>query len=160
VGLLDGDLQNDPADLVKVFDELKRTGVDLICGFRANRQDAWSKRAMGRVANAIRSRFLDDGVRDTGCTLKVMRRECVGALIPFKGMHRFIPALVKGAGFRIAEMPVNHRSRRFGVSKYGFTNRVFRATADMFGVRWLLARRFGGLAARNEPESGSGLKLP
>ncbi len=160
VGLLDGDLQNDPADLVKLFDELKHGDVDLICGFRTNRQDTWGKRAMGRVANAIRSRFLGDGVRDTGCTLKVMRRECIAALIPFKGMHRFIPALVKGAGFKVAEMPVSHRARRFGVSKYGLANRVFRATADMFGVRWLLARRFGEGTARNEPESGSGLKLP
>jgi dolichol-phosphate mannosyltransferase len=160
VGLLDGDLQNDPADLVKLLGELKRGDVDLICGFRTNRQDTWGKRAMGRVANAIRSRFLGDGVRDTGCTLKVMRRDCVGALVPFKGMHRFIPALVKGAGFKVAELPVSHRARRFGVSKYGLANRVFRATADMFGVRWLLARRFGEGAARNEPESGSGLKLP
>ena len=115
---------------------------------------------MGRAANVVRSRFLGDGVRDTGCTLKVMRRECVAALIPFKGMHRFIPALVKGAGFKIAERPVTHRARRFGVSKYGLANRAFRATADMFGVRWLLARRFGPLETRNKPERGSGLKLP
>jgi len=160
VGLLDGDLQNDPADLVRMIDELKRSDVDLICGFRANRQDPWTKRAMGRVANAVRSRFIGDGVRDAGCTLKVMRRECVAALIPFKGMHRFIPALVKGAGFKIVEMPVNHRPRRFGVSKYGLGNRVFRATADMFGVRWFLGRRFGDAETRNEPGRGSGLNLP
>ncbi len=160
IGLLDGDLQNDPADLVRLFDELARSGADLICGFRADRQDTWSKRVMGRVANAVRSRFLGDGVRDTGCTLKVMRRECAAALIPFKGMHRFIPALVKGAGFKVAEMPVGHRARRFGESKYGLGNRVFRATADMFGVRWLLSRRFGDVAERKETERGSGLKLP
>jgi dolichol-phosphate mannosyltransferase len=151
VGLLDGDLQNDPVDLVRLFAELKRSGIDLIGGFRANRQDSWSKRTMGRIANAIRSRFIGDGVRDTGCTLKVMRRECLAALIPFKGMHRFIPALVKGAGFRIAEMPVSHRPRRFGVSKYGLVNRVFRATADMFGVRWFLARRFNVREMENQP---------
>jgi len=68
-------------------------------------------------------------------------RECVSALIPFKGMHRFIPALVKGAGYRLVEIPVNHRPRRFGQSKYGLGNRAFRATVDMFGVRWLLSRR-------------------
>lgn len=142
VGLLDGDLQNNPADLIKLLDELPGLGVDLVCGYRIDRQDRWSKRATARVANAVRRRFVGDGVRDTGCTLKVMRRDCVDALIPFKGMHRFIPALVKGAGFTLAEWPVTHRARRFGVSKYGFANRAFRATADMFGVRWFLARRF------------------
>lgn len=141
VGLLDGDLQNDPADLVKLLAELERSGVDLMCGYRANRQDTLSKRLTSKVANAVRSRFTGDGVRDTGCTLKVMKRACVEALFPFKGMHRFIPALVKGAGFSIAEMPVHHRARIHGVSKYGFANRAFRATADMFGVRWLLSRR-------------------
>jgi hypothetical protein len=70
-----------------------------------------------------------------------MRRDCVNALFPFKGMHRFIPALVKAAGYRLVEVPVNHRSRRFGQSKYGLGNRALRATIDMFGVRWLLSRR-------------------
>ncbi|MBS0656979.1 MAG: glycosyltransferase family 2 protein [Verrucomicrobia bacterium] len=141
VGLLDGDLQNDPADLVKLLTELERSGVDLMCGYRANRQDTLSKRLTSKVANFVRSRFAGDGVRDTGCTLKVMKRACVEALFPFKGMHRFIPALVKGAGFTLAEMPVHHRARIHGVSKYGFANRAFRATADMFGVKWLLSRR-------------------
>lgn len=142
VGLLDGDLQNDPSDLLPLLDELKRSGVDLVCGYRISRQDRWSKRVTAAIANAVRGWFVGDGVRDTGCTIKVMRRECVAALIPFKGMHRFIPALVKGAGFTLAERPVKHRARRFGVSKYGLANRVFRATADMFGIRWFLARRF------------------
>jgi hypothetical protein len=99
------------------------------------------KRLTSRIANFVRSRYTKDGVRDTGCTLKAMRHECVGALIPFKGMHRFIPALVKGAGYRLVEIPVNHRPRRFGQTKYGFGTRAIRATADMFGVRWLLSRR-------------------
>ena len=142
IGLLDGDLQNDPVDLVRLLEELGRSGVDLGCGYRVHRQDRWSKRVTARIANAVRRWFVGDGVRDTGCTLKIMRRECVAALIPFKGMHRFIPALVKGAGFTLVELPVNHRARRFGVSKYGLANRVFRATADMFGICWFLARRF------------------
>ena len=99
------------------------------------------KRITSRVANFVRSRFTRDGVRDTGCTLKAMKRECVDALFPFKGMHRFIPALVKGDGYRLVEVPVNHRPRKFGVSKYGLGNRALRATTDMFGVRWLLSRR-------------------
>ena len=139
--LIDGDLQNDPADIPRLLAEISR-GADLVCGYRAQRKDTLLKRITSRVANFVRSRFTRDGVRDTGCTLKAMRRDCLGALVPFKGMHRFIPALVKGAGYRLVEVPVNHRPRRFGQSKYGLGNRALRATVDMFGVRWLLSRRF------------------
>jgi dolichol-phosphate mannosyltransferase len=138
--LIDGDLQNDPADIPRLLAEIGR-GADVVCGYRMKRKDTVLKRLTSRIANAVRSRFTKDGVRDTGCTLKAMRRECVSTLIPFKGMHRFIPALIKGAGYRLVEIPVNHRPRRFGRSKYGLGNRALRATIDMFGVRWLLARR-------------------
>ena len=137
--LIDGDLQNDPADIPHLLAEISR-GADLVCGYRARRRDTMVKRITSRVANSVRSRFTRDGVRDTGCTLKAMRRDCIEALVPFKGMHRFIPALVKGAGYRLVEIPVNHRPRRFGQSKYGLGNRAVRATIDMFGVRWLLSR--------------------
>ncbi len=140
VVIIDGDLQNDPADIPKLLAEIAR-GADLVCGYRVRRQDTLVKRATSRIANAVRSRYTKDGVRDTGCTLKAMRRECVSTLLPFKGMHRFIPALVKAAGYRLVEVPVNHRPRRFGQSKYGLGNRALRATIDMFGVRWLLSRR-------------------
>ena len=138
--LIDGDLQNDPADIPRLLGEIAR-GADLVCGYRAQRRDTLVKRLTSWIANTVRSRFTKDGVRDTGCTLKAMRRECVSALVPFKGMHRFIPALVKGAGYQLVEIPVNHRPRRFGQSKYGLGNRALRATIDMFGVRWLLSRR-------------------
>jgi dolichol-phosphate mannosyltransferase len=138
--LIDGDLQNDPADIPKLLAEIDR-GADLVCGYRAQRKDNWMKRITSRIANFVRSRFARDYVRDTGCTLKAMRRECITALIPFKGMHRFIPALIRGAGYSLVEVPVNHRPRRFGQSKYGLGNRAIRATVDMFGVRWLLSRR-------------------
>ena len=140
VVIIDGDLQNDPADIPRLLAEIAR-GADLVCGYRVKRQDTAVKRLTSRIANAVRSRYTKDGVRDTGCTLKAMRRECVSTLFPFKGMHRFIPALVKGAGYRLVEIPVNHRPRRFGQSKYGLGNRAVRATIDMFGVRWLLSRR-------------------
>jgi hypothetical protein len=94
-------------------------------------------------------------VRDTGCTLKAMRRECVITLVPFKGMHRFIPALIKNAGYVLVEIPVNHRPRRFGQTKYGLGNRAVRATVDMFGVRWLLSRRLH-YKVRDESEATSG----
>jgi dolichol-phosphate mannosyltransferase len=138
--LLDGDLQNDPADIPRLLDEISR-GADLVCGYRAERKDTLVKRLTSRIANFVRSRFTKDYVRDTGCTLKAMRRECIATLVPFKGMHRFIPALVQGAGYRLVEVPVHHRPRRFGQSKYGLGNRAVRATIDMFGVRWLLSRR-------------------
>jgi glycosyltransferase involved in cell wall biosynthesis len=137
--MLDGDLQNDPADIPRLIDEIDR-GADLVCGYRAHRADSLSKKITSRVANFVRSRFVGDGIRDTGCTLKAMRSECAVALVPFKGVHRFIPALVKNAGFKLTEIPVNHRARKFGVSKYGLGNRALKATMDMFGVRWLQSR--------------------
>ena len=137
--LIDGDLQNDPADIPKLVGEISR-GADLVCGYRALRRDTLVKRLTSRIANAVRSRYTKDGVRDTGCTLKAMRRECVRTLVPFKGMHRFIASLAKGAGYRIVEIPVNHRPRRFGRSKYGFGSRGFKTVRDLLGVRWLLDR--------------------
>jgi len=109
--LIDGDLQNDPADIPRLLAEIAR-GADLVCGYRVKRRDTALKRLTSRIANAVRSRFTKDGVRDTGCTLKAMRLECASALVSFKGMHRFIPALIKGAGYRLVEIPVNHRPRR------------------------------------------------
>jgi glycosyltransferase involved in cell wall biosynthesis len=140
IALLDGDRQNDPADIPKLLARLD-SGFDLVCGYRQQRRDSFSKRLTSKIANFVRSRFTKDGVRDTGCTLKVMRTECREALIPFYGMHRFIPALIKGMGYRITEMAVNHRPRTAGVSKYGFGNRALKATLDMFAVRWLLSRQ-------------------
>ncbi|MDP1588947.1 MAG: glycosyltransferase family 2 protein [Prosthecobacter sp.] len=137
---LDGDLQNDPADIPAMIARLDE-GFDLVCGYRAKRKDTPFKRLQSRVANFVRSRFVGDHVRDTGCTLKVMRRDCREALLLFNGMHRFIPALIRNMGWRVTEVPVNHRPRIHGVSKYGFGNRALRATTDMFGVRWLNSRR-------------------
>jgi glycosyltransferase involved in cell wall biosynthesis len=138
--LIDGDLQNDPTDIPRLLAEIDQ-GADLVCGYRLKRKDTWFKRIQSRIANRVRSRFTGDGVRDTGCTLKAMRRECREALIPFHGMHRFIPALIKGLGYKITEIPVNHRPRQHGASKYNFGNRALRATIDMFGVRWFLDRQ-------------------
>jgi glycosyltransferase involved in cell wall biosynthesis len=149
IALLDGDRQNDPNDIPLMLLDLEQ-GFDLVCGYRKQRRDSLSKRLTSRIANFVRSRFTKDGVRDTGCTLKVMRTECRDALIPFYGMHRFIPALIKGMGFRITERPVNHRPRTAGVSKYGFGNRVIKATMDMFAVRWLLSRQIRIQITRND----------
>ena len=147
--LLDGDRQNDPHDIPRLLAEIER-GADLVCGYRANRKDTTFKRIQSRIANFVRSRFTGDGVRDTGCTLKAMRRECREALVPFHGMHRFIPALVKGMGYKLAEVPTQHRPRVAGVSKYGFGNRAWKATCDMFAVKWLLSRQ---VKIRVKPET-------
>ena len=138
--LLDGDRQNDPADVPALLAEIEK-GADLVCGYRANRKDTTFKRIQSRIANFVRSRFTGDGVRDTGCTLKAMRVECREALVPFYGMHRFLPALIKGMGYKLAEVPTHHRPRTAGVSKYGFGNRAWKATCDMFAVKWLLSRQ-------------------
>lgn len=140
IAMLDGDLQNDPADIPLLVHKLDE-GFDFVCGYRKNRKDTAFKRVQSRIANAVRSRFIGDGVRDTGCSLKALRKPCRDALLPFNGMHRFIPALIRHAGYKITEVPVNHRPRIHGVSKYTFWSRALRATKDMFGVSWLLSRR-------------------
>jgi len=147
--LLDGDRQNDPNDIPLLLAEIER-GADLVCGYRANRKDTTFKRVQSRIANFVRSRFTGDGVRDTGCTLKAMRRECREGLVPFYGMHRFIPALIKGMGYKLTEVPTQHRPRVAGVSKYGFGNRAWKATCDMFAVKWLLSRQ---VKIRIKPEA-------
>jgi len=142
IALLDGDMQNDPADIIRMVEKLDE-GYDLVCGYRANRKDTAFKRFQSRIANGVRSRFTGDGVRDTGCTLKAMRRECREALVPFRGMHRFIPALIRAAGYTLTEVKANHRARLSGESKYGGgMKRAIPATEDMFGVKWLNSRRF------------------
>ena len=140
IAMLDGDLQNNPADIPKLLSKLEE-GVDLVCGYRVKRKDTMSKRLQGWIANWIRRFVIRDGIRDTGCSLKVMRQECREALVLFNGMHRFIPALIGGAGHTLAEMPVEHRARQHGKSKYGLSNRAWRGLIDLFGVRWLLSRR-------------------
>ena len=138
--LLDGDRQNDPNDIPLMLAKLEE-GYDLVCGWRVKRQDNWSKKISSRIANFVRSRFTRDGIHDTGCSLKVMRTKCRESLFLFRGMHRFIPALVKGLGYKITELPTHHRPRVAGVSKYGFGSRAVKATCDMFAVRWFLSRQ-------------------
>ena len=139
--MMDGDGQNDPADLPALL-ELIRTGkADFACGIRTPRRDSWQKRVASKIANAIRRSVLLDGAHDTGCSLKVMKREDVRFLIPFKGMHRYLPALLGAAGLKLGEKPVRHRPRRAGVSKYTIAGRAWIGIQDLIGVAWLLRRR-------------------
>ena len=135
---LDGDLQNDPCDFPKILDLLKE--YDCVCGYRANRRDTWLRRLSSRVANAVRQRILQDGIRDSGCGSKGFRRCCVEHMVPFNGVHRFFAVMVRNAGLTLTECPVTHHPRVHGVSKYGLHNRLWRGIYDLFGVRWLRKR--------------------
>ena len=145
---LDGDLQNDPADAPRLLAELER-GFDVVSGVRQRRQDSWVRKVSSRIANGVRRRVLDDGITDVGCSLKAYRTRVVKRLPPFAGMHRFLPALARMEGARVAELPVAHRSRRFGKSKYNISNRLWRGIADLLGV-WWLQRRWVAVAAVEE----------
>lgn len=135
---LDGDRQNDPNDIPKLVSLSQE--ADLVSGRRVNRQDPISKKWISKGANFVRSRFCEDGIQDTGCSLKLYRRSCLEKIKLFKGMHRFLPALFLIEGFRIKEVPVNHRERVKGATKYNFFNRSFNTVADMFAVRWMKNR--------------------
>jgi glycosyltransferase involved in cell wall biosynthesis len=135
---LDGDRQNDPADIPHM---LKKTAeADLVCGRRVNRRDPWHKKITSKLANFIRSRLCHDNINDTGCSLKVYRTACLKNIKMFKGMHRFLPALFLIEGFRVTEVPVNHRERLKGSTKYNLFNRSFNTIADLLAVRWMLKR--------------------
>ena len=140
---IDGDGQNDPADipmlLATYFESQDRTHL-LIAGHRTQRKDVWGKRISSRVANTVRSILLGDETLDTGCGLKIISREAFLAMPAFDHMHRFLPALMIGQGGRVVSIMVNHRSRMRGKSNYGIFDRLFVGIIDLFGVFWLKRR--------------------
>lgn len=136
---LDGDRQNDPADIPKLI--AVKEDCDLVCGRRLKRQDSFLKKFLSLIANHVRSRLCGDGIMDTGCSLKIYRTECLKQVKLFHGMHRFLPALFLIEGYRVKEVPVNHRKREKGHTKYNFFNRSLNTIADMFAVRWMKKRR-------------------
>lgn len=134
---LDADLQNDPADIPAMVRRLEESKSDMVIGVRVNRQDTWSRKMQSRIGNGVRNMITGDRITDTGCSLKLVKREAIDRVRLFTGMHRFLPTLVRYAGYKVVEMPVNHRPRQFGQSKYGAMNRAFRGLADCFAVRWM-----------------------
>lgn len=144
VATLDGDGQNDPADIPRLLAIVRSPGAPpdlrLLVGERSSRQDSWIKRFAGRVANAVRARLLGDATRDSGCGLKLFDRECFLALPHFDHMHRFLPALFLRSGWRVASVPVKHRPRRHGRSHYGVLDRLWVGIPDLVGVLWLQRR--------------------
>ncbi|MCF6157521.1 MAG: glycosyltransferase [wastewater metagenome] len=136
---MDADMQNDPADIPKLLEKLNT--YDMVCGWRQKRNDPWIKRVSSQVANFIRNKLSWEDIKDTGCSLKAYRKECLERITLFNGMHRFLPTLFKMEGFTVTEIVVNHYPRKFGKSKYGISNRAFRAFVDLLVVRWMKKRK-------------------
>ena len=140
VATLDGDGQNDPADIPKLMAAVK-DGIDLVGGNRrASRRDTWIKRISSVIANTLRSKMLRDDTPDTGCGLKLFKRDVFLDLPYFDHMHRFLPALIKRRGGKIVSVPVAHRNREYGKSNYGTIDRLLVGIVDLFGVAWLQRR--------------------
>lgn len=160
---LDGDGQNDPADIPALLDA-RAAGPSgrllLVSGYRQSRHDGWVKRASSRIANAVRRRVLGDGTPDTGCGLKLFSREAFLALPYFDHMHRFIPALVRRSGGEILSVPVRHRERVHGRSHYGVRNRLWTGIVDMLGVLWLQRRATNPVLAKGWSASADEVERP
>jgi dolichol-phosphate mannosyltransferase len=139
IATLDGDLQNDPADFPMLLEALE--ACDFVCGVRAKRNDTWLRRVSSKVARWARRAVLKVDFRDTGCAMRVFKRSALKGIFPFNGWHRFLPVLVHGAGARTREVPIGHRPRVAGVSKYGLNNRLWRGIADLFAMAWYQKRR-------------------
>jgi len=141
VATLDADGQNDPADLPLLLAHLDE--ADVVNGVRAGRHDSIARKLSSRIANGFRNRMTHESVSDVGCSLRVMRRAYLDRVKLWRGMHRFLPTLLRLEGARIVEVPVSHRPRRHGTSKYGIRNRLFAGFVDVFAVRWMQKRALG-----------------
>ena len=155
IATLDGDGQNDPADFPAMLDALAAAresdpDVKLVMGNRVTRRDTWLRRLSSRVANGVRGGLLGDGTPDTGCGIKLMHRDTFLELPFFDHMHRVLPALYQRQGAKVISVPVNHRPRTRGTSKYGLNNRLWVGIVDLYGVMWLKSRFKPGLEVREE----------
>ncbi len=149
---MDADLQNDPADIPKLLTRLDAPGgPDAVVGWRATRQDSLIRKLSSRIGNSVRNSLSGDSIRDTGCSLKAFRAETLTDLKLWRGMHRFLPTLLRMDGWTVEELPVSHRPRTAGVSKYGVMNRAWRGLMDLLAVRWMRDRRLGWTIARETP---------
>jgi glycosyltransferase involved in cell wall biosynthesis len=140
---MDGDRQHDPRDIPRLLEALA-PGVACVTGIRATRRDDGVKRLSSRLANGFRNAVTGAPVTDAGCTLRALRRECLGELPAFNGLHRWIPTLLQYQGWRVVELAIHHRPRTAGVSKYGIGNRLWRGLRDCFAMRWYRARALPG----------------
>jgi glycosyltransferase involved in cell wall biosynthesis len=139
VATLDADLQNDPADLPRLLAALHH--ADVVNGVRLGRRDGLVRRVSSRIGNGFRNWVTRESITDVGCSLRVMRASYLRRVKLYRGMHRFLPTLLRLEGARVTELPVSHRPRRHGRSKYGIGNRLFVGLADVFAVRWMQKRQ-------------------
>jgi len=153
---LDGDLQNDPADLPRLIRELESREVHMVNGVREKRQDSWLRRVSSRIANGFRNRVSGATATDVGCSVRAFYRECFDGVPLFHGMHRFLPTLIALRGWTVAEVDVNHRPRSHGTTSYGVHNRLWVGIADTFGVRWLSSRSVCPRVAETSEAGASG----
>ncbi len=137
---VDADMQNDPGEIPRLMAMLS-TEVDMVNGWRQKRSDNALRLIQTKIANGIRNRLSGENIKDSACSLKVYKRECLEGLTLYKGMHRFFPTLVKMRGFKVIEVPVSHHPRAHGVTKYKFGSRVIRAFVDLLAVRWMKKRQ-------------------
>jgi glycosyltransferase involved in cell wall biosynthesis len=151
IGMLDGDGQNPPGELARLW--AQRATADMIAGARAQRRDSALRRMMSRTANAVRRRLLRDGVGDTGCSLKIFRREVIGAFLPIRTMYSFLPAFAVAGGFTVREVPVAHRPRRAGRSKYGLRAMAVLPLLDLAALCWILRRTVRQKASVDPPRA-------
>jgi len=157
IGTLDGDGQNDPRDLPVLLEQLESMEADMVSGIRVDRHDKWVRRMSSKIANNVRSTILKDNTTDVGCSVRVFRRHCLEDIYLFRNFHRFFPALFVINGSKIAEVPVNHRPRFSGSSKYGggIKSRLWVGLVDLAGVYWLSKRVIKPRAAHDvEKEVG------
>ena len=153
VATLDADLQNDPADLVRLWDALP--GYDVVLGWRRYRQDCWSKRLISSVANRVRNLVLGQAIRDTGCSLRIFPRALALRLPIFRGVHRFFGSLLLREECRVVQVPVHHRPRFYGSSHYSLRNRSLDLIVDLVGVAWLMQRPVPWQVAEYKPLAGT-----
>jgi dolichol-phosphate mannosyltransferase len=142
---MDADLQNDPKDIPKFLEALAK-GPDCVCGTRVavrGEGDSFLRVASSRIANWVRNKLSDEQISDAGCTYRAFRRQCVGKLKLYRGLHRFIPTLLKMEGFTVVEIPVSNNPRLYGQSKYGVWNRLFKSFRDLLAIRWMKNRLLG-----------------
>lgn len=142
---MDADLQNDPADIPKFLQALS-TGVDCVCGTRVatrGQGDNFLRVASSRIANWVRNKLSDETISDAGCTYRAFKRQCVDKLKLYRGLHRFIPTLLKMEGYQVIEIPVTNNPRLHGQSKYGVWNRLFKSFRDLLAIRWMKSRMLG-----------------
>lgn len=151
---LDGDRQNDPADLPRLLEHARAGDWDMVNGVRARRNDSLVRKISSRIANGFRNWVTGDHVTDVGCSVRVLRRSFVPEIPPYNGMHRFLPTLVRMAGGRVTEQPVAHRPRAAGRAKYGINNRLWVGIADTFAVRWMGRRHRALDSTEWRPDDG------